>query len=219
MNFEQARWNMVEQQVRTWDVIDDTVLGRMLAVKREEFVPQAYRTLAFAETEIPLGHGATMLLPVMEGKILQVLQIKKTDTVLEVGTGSGYFAALLGALSKVVLSVEIVPELAREAREALARNGVGNVRVEEGDGIQGWAPYAPYDVIVVSGVVPTVPDALLTQLKPGGRLFAFTGDDLPLRGTLIRRSSDGNACETSYLFETDHVKPMVLSDYTEPFVF
>lgn len=176
MNFEQARFNMVEQQIRPWEVLDQDVLNLLMTVKREEFVPAAYRELAFTEVEIPIGCGQVMLKPVIEGKVLQALRLGKSDSVLEVGTGSGYFAALLAARTEWVRTIEIESELVKLASANLARNGVENVVVVQGDGIGGWAERAPYDVIVVSGGLPFVPQALLEQLKVGGRLFAFVGE-------------------------------------------
>ena len=151
MNFEKARFNMVEQQIRPWEVLDFDVLDLLMSVRREEFVPEAYKSLALSEAEIPLGHGASMLIPVIEGKILQAIQVKRSDKVLEVGAGSGYFAALLAARADWVRTVEIEPALVTMAHENLKRYGVENVIVEEGDAIRGWPSNAPYDLIVVSG--------------------------------------------------------------------
>ena len=137
MNFEKARFNMVEQQIRPWEVLDFDVLDLLLSVRREEFVPEAYKSLALSEAEIPLGHGASMLIPVIEGKILQALRVTKSDTVLEIGAGSGWFAALLAARAEWVRTMEIEPELVKLASANLARNGVENVVVVQGDGIAG----------------------------------------------------------------------------------
>lgn len=201
MNFEQARFNMVEQQVRPWDVLDTDVLDLMMAIKREEFVPARYRDLAFADTEIPLGAGQTMLKPVIEGRLMQALQLNKTDSVLEIGTGSGYLSALLAAGAEWVRSMEIVPELVSFAHANLARAGVSNVIVEEGDGMGGWPTRAPYDVIVLGGSVPVVPQALLQQLKVGGRMFAFVGTAPVQKARLITCIGEGQF-QTLDLFET-----------------
>ena len=157
MDFERARFNMVEQQVRPWEVLDQDVLESMMTVKREEFVPAKFRSLAFSEAEIPIGGGQIMLTPVIEGKMLQALQVRKTDSVLEIGAGSGYFAALLAARADWVRSIEIDPALAEVAAANLKAAGVENVIVEQGDGADGWAANAPYDVIVVSAGMPVLP--------------------------------------------------------------
>jgi len=206
MNFEQARFNMVEQQIRPWDVLDQDVLDLLMAVRREEFVPAAYKTLAFADIEIPIGCGQSMLKPVIEGKILQALQVKRSDTVLEVGTGSGYFAALLAACSDWVRTIDIEPELVKLAAENLARYGVENVIVEDGDAAAGWSCRAPYDVIVMSGGLPMLPPALLAQLKVGGRLFAFVGEAPVMKARLVTCVGEG-AYESEDIFET--VVPML----------
>lgn len=201
MNFEQARFNMVEQQIRPWEVLDQDVLDLLMNVKREEFVPAAYKNLAFSEIEIPIGQGQVMLKPVIEGKILQALQLKRSETVLEIGAGSGYFAALLGACSDWVRTIEIEPALVSLASDNLSRYGVENVLVEAGDGAQGWAERGPYDVIVVSGGMPMVPPAMLQQLKPGGRLFAFVGEAPIMKGRLITQVAEGRF-STEDVFET-----------------
>ena len=206
MNFEQARFNMVEQQIRPWEVLDQDVLNLLMTVKREEFVPAAYRELAFTEVEIPIGCGQVMLKPGIEGKVLQALRLGKSDSVLEVGTGSGYFAALLAARTEWVRTIEIEPELVKLASANLARNGVENDVVVQGDGIGGWAERAPYDVIVVSGGLPFVPQALLEQLKVGGRLFAFVGEAPVMKARLVTCEAEGRF-RTEDIFET--VVPML----------
>ena len=206
MNFEKARFNMVEQQIRPWEVLDQDVLDLLMTVKREEFVPAVYRDLAFTEVEIPIGCGQVMLKPVIEGKVLQALRLGKADSVLEIGTGSGYFAALLAARTEWVRTIELEPELVKLAGANLARNGVENVVVVQGDGIAGWAERAPYDVIVVSGGLPFVPQALLEQLKVGGRLFAFVGEAPVMKARLITCEAEGRF-RTEDIFET--VVPML----------
>jgi protein-L-isoaspartate(D-aspartate) O-methyltransferase len=201
MNLEQARFNMVEQQIRTWEVLDQDVLDLMLVVKREEFVPAAWRNLAFADAEIPLGHGATMLAPKIEAHALQALQLKRHEKVLEIGAGSGYMAALLAAHADHVWSVEIVPELAALARDNLARHGVSNVTVETGDGVRGLPAHAPYDAIMVSAALPAVPQELLAQLKVGGRLFAIVGAAPVMTAQVITRVSE-DGYRSVKLFET-----------------
>ncbi len=201
MNFEQARFNMVEQQVRTWEILDQDVLDLLFVVRREEFVPVARRQLAFADIEIPLGHGATMLAPKIEAHALQALQLKHNEKVLEVGTGSGYMAALLAAHAQHVWSIEIVPELAETARSNLRRQGITNVTVTTGDGFLGLPEHGPYDVICVSGALPSVPRELLAQLKIGGRLFAITGEAPIMEAQLVSRLTE-DAFRTINLFET-----------------
>ena len=201
MNIEQARFNMIEQQIRPWEVLDQQVLDLLFVVKREDFAPPAYRSLAFADLEIPLGNGQVMLAPKIEAKMLQELAIKKTDKVLEIGTGSGYMAALLAARAEHVISVESRPELAGFAKQNLARSGVTNVTVETGNGVNGWAQGGPYDAIVVSGSVPVLPDALLKQLRVGGRMTVVVGDAPVMEAQLITCTAEG-VYGTVNLFET-----------------
>ncbi|WP_153130058.1 protein-L-isoaspartate O-methyltransferase family protein [Dechloromonas hortensis] len=201
MNIEQARFNMIEQQIRPWEVLDPQVLDLLFVVKREDFVPAAYRNLAFADLEIPLGSGQVMLAPRIEARLLQELGIQKTDKVLEIGTGSGYMAALLAARAEHVVTVECRPELADFARQNLERAGVANVAVEVGDGANGWSQRGPYDVILVSGSVPTLPDALLKQLRVGGRLAVVVGEAPVMEAQLITCVADG-IYNTVNLFET-----------------
>ncbi|GAA5178939.1 protein-L-isoaspartate O-methyltransferase [Niveibacterium umoris] len=201
MDFEQARFNMVEQQIRPWDVLDMEVLDTLMAVKREYFVPEAYRKLAFSDVAIPLPGGASMLEPKIEAKVLQAVALKKTDKVLEIGTGSGHMAALLAARADWVRSIEIDPALASLAAANLARAGIENVIVEEGDGASGWAERGPYDVIVLSGGVKEVPQSILAQLKPNGRLLAFVGEAPVMSAVLTVATADGQY-RSEKLFET-----------------
>jgi len=209
MNIEKARFNMIEQQIRPWNVLDQDVLEMLVVVKREAFVPAAYRSLAFMDTEIPLGDGESMFTPKLEARIMQELAVKKHENVLEIGAGSGYMAALLAHKARHVTTVEINPVLAAMARENLADYGVSNVDVALGNGAQGWAnagTEAPYDAIVISGSLPILPDALLKQIKVGGRLFAIVGEAPAMAAQIIIRVSD-TAWNTIKVFETD-VKPL-----------
>jgi len=203
MNIEQARFNMVEQQIRTWEVLDPDILDLLYAVRREDFVPAAYRDLAFSDLQIPLGSDPCehMWAPKLEARVLQELAVRKTESVLEVGTGSGYFAALLAHRAHQVRSIEINPSLATLGRQNLARAGVENVSVEPGDGSRGWRVRAPYDVIVITSSLPIVPPELLSQLRPGGRLFAVVGDPPVMSARLIRCTGEGSHAEHD-LFET-----------------
>jgi protein-L-isoaspartate(D-aspartate) O-methyltransferase len=205
MNIEQARFNMIEQQIRTWDVLDHDVLELLTVVKREEFVPAAYRSLAFMDTEIPLPRGENMLQPRLEARLLQEAAVKRHENVLEIGAGSGYMAALLGAKARHVTTVEIAPELKAFAEKNLAANGISNVTVELGDGAQGWAGSglnaAPYDLIMISGSLPVLSDAFLKQIKVGGRIVAIIGTAPVMSAELVTRISDVGY-STVKLFET-----------------
>lgn len=216
MDFEQARFNMVEQQIRPWDVLDLDVLETLMATKREQFVPQAHQNLAFADISVPLPGGASMLEPKLEAKVLQAVAPKKTDKVLEIGAGSGYMAALLAARADWVRSIEIDPALASFAAANLARAGVENVIVEEGDGAAGWPERGPYDVIVVSAGISAIPRELLAQLKRGGRLFAFVGSAPVMSGRLVTCTGEGQY-RTEDLFET--LVPMLKTQTAAAFTF
>ncbi|MBL8470593.1 MAG: protein-L-isoaspartate O-methyltransferase [Rhodocyclaceae bacterium] len=217
MDFEKARFNMVAQQIRTWDVLDHGILDALSVVKREEFVPPAYRALAFAEVEIPLGEGASMLPPLVDARLLQAARVKKTDYVLDVGTGSGYSAALLGAMAEKVVSVEISPVLAEQARANLARAGVQNVTVEVGDAAHGWPQRGLYDVIYVGGALPQLPDDMIEQLKPGGRLIAVVGKRPAMTVMSVTCQTHG-VYHTEGLFETV-VAPLANAAAPKAFVF
>lgn len=205
MKTEQARFNMIEQQIRPWDVLDQDVLELLTVVRREEFVPAAYKSLAFADTEIPLPCGEYMFTPKLEARILQEVAVKKHENVLEIGTGSGYMAALLAYKARHVTTVEIEPELKTFARQNLSDYGVDNVNIVTGDGSQGWIGSghdgAPYDVIVISGGLPVLPDAFLQQIKVGGRILAIVGEAPAMTAELITRMSD-LTYSTVKLFET-----------------
>jgi len=200
VNLEEARRNMVECQIRTWEVLDQDILDLLYAVPREEFVPPAWRELAFADFEVPIGEGERMWTPKMEARVLQELALRRTDRVLEVGTGSGYLTALLAHRAAYVCSVELRPVLAAFGRANLARHGLHNVTLEVGDAARGWPARAPYDAIVLTGSTPLVPEELFDQLAPGGRLFAVVGRGLVMHATLFHAS--GGGVRSVQLFET-----------------
>ena len=201
MNMEQARTNMVEQQIRTWEVLDQEVLDLLYVVPREEFVPAAHRALAFSEIEIPIGEGERMWQPTLEARVLQELAIRKSDRVLEVGTGSGYLTALLAHRAAQVCSVELRPALAAFGRANLQRHGSDNVTLEIGDAARGWPGRAPYDAVVLTGSTPVLPQAFLEQLAPGGRLFAVVGEAPAMTARLVTCTAPG-AWRSVDLFET-----------------
>ena len=219
MMTETARFNMIQQQIRPWEVTDPEVLKLLAVVRREDFVPPSYRDLAFADMEIPLGKlpGQAMLSPKIEARMLQELGVRNTDTVLEVGAGSGFMAALLAAKAQFVFSIEIDPKLADLARSNLEQAGVANVLVRTGDAAQGWEANAPYDVIVLSGSTPALPETLLKQLKLGGRLVAVVGEAPAMHLQLVTRTGE-NDFKTTGLLETS-VAPLVNAAPQEKFVF
>jgi len=194
MDLEQARFNMIEQQIRPWEVLDGEVLALLSSVKREHFVPAGLQALAFVDMALPLREGGdrgqAMLAPRLEARMLQDLAVQKHEKVLEIGSGSGYMAALLGRRAAQVLTLEIEPELAAQARHNLATEGVFNVEVRQADGAKGAPADGPFDVIVLSGSVAEVPQTLLAQLKVGGRLAAIVGEEPMMRATLMTRNSD-----------------------------
>ena len=201
MDVELARFNMVEQQIRPWEVLDPEVLDLMMTVKRELFVPEAYRAVAFADVEVPLTNGSKMWPPRVEARLLQEIALKKSDRVLEIGTGSGFLAALIANKVTEVLSVEIDKVQAELAKKNLAAAGVRNVTVEVADGLKGFAAKAPFDVIVVTGGLPSVPAELLSQLKVGGRLAAIVGVAPLMQAQIITQTAEG-VFSTMALFET-----------------
>ena len=190
MNIEQARFNMIEQQIRPWNVLNDEVLHLLSVVKREDFVPLAHKALAFVDMEIPLGNGQTMLAPRLEARLLQDAAVRKHEKVLEIGAGSGYLTALLAHQAQRVIALEIDPEQVRTARTNLQKAGVHNAEVRQFDGAVGVAAEAPFDLIVLGGSVAEVPQNLLAQVKVGGRLLAVVGEDPVMCATLITRLSE-----------------------------
>jgi len=201
MNTEQARFNMIEQQIRPWNVLDDGVLRLLAMVRREDFVPPAHGALAFVDTEVPLADGEFMLAPKVEARLLQELKLGRHEKVLEVGTGSGFMAALLAHKSQQVHTMEQRPDLAELARQNLKRAAVFNVQVHEGDGVQGLPSEAPFDAIALSGSVAEVPPALLQQLKVGGRLVGIVGQVPVMRAELVTRTGEASF-DRKVLFDT-----------------
>lgn len=216
MDYEQARFNMVEQQVRTWDVLDQDILDLLFTVKREDFVPPAYRTLAFADLELPLPNGQRMWSPKIEARVLQALKLKQRESVLEIGTGSGYFTALLGRRAGLITSIEIDPGMASTATARLARMGMSNIRCEVGDGARGCGN-EQFDAIVLTGSTPLLPENFFRQLKPGGRVFAIVGDAPAMTARLVDWTAPGVRVTTD-LFETV-VAPLFNAATPERFQF
>ena len=210
MNIEQARFNMIEQQIRPWDVLDAHVLQLLAVIKREDFVPLAHKALAFVDMEIPLGSialGQSMLSPKVEARMLQDLQIHKHETVLEIGTGSGFMTALLAHRAQFVTTLEIDPTLATSAGQTLENNDVYNAKVIHADGSRDLGSFDTFNVIVLSGSVAQIPSSMLNMLKIGGRCMAIVGDEPVMRATLVQRVSD-TAFETKQSWDT--VAPRLL---------
>jgi len=219
MNFERARYNMIEQQVRPWSVLDYDVLDVLGRLPRERFVPPAYRRLAYSDTRIPLGHGQTMMPPVVEGRLLQALELHSDDHVLEIGTGSGYLTACLASLTESVDSVDIHEDFVTSARERLNELGCGNVGLATGDASAGWDGGRQYDAIAITGAVPEVPDACRRALAPGGRLFAIIGDaDQPIMEAVQVMRVGTDDWSTESLFET-WIAPLVNAQRPRRFEF
>ncbi|MGD2113376.1 MAG: protein-L-isoaspartate O-methyltransferase [Gammaproteobacteria bacterium] len=217
VEIEQARLNMIVQQIRPWEVLDARVLEAMSHVPREAFVPERYRALAFADTNIPLGHDQVMMKPVVEGRLLQALDIRPEDNVLEIGTGSGYLTACLARLGRHVTSMEILPELAAEAAARLAGSSIDNITLLTGDALSDIAPDNHYDVIAVTGSLPVLDQQFYRNLDEGGRLFVITGQLPIMEARLITRISANNWASES-LFETC-IPPLVNAPAPETFSF
>jgi len=216
-NVEQARFNMIEQQIRPCEVLDGRVLELLKQVRREQFVPKELKGLAFADMEIPLGFGAYMWQPKLEARTVQELHLTRNDQVLEVGTGSGYLTALLSALAGHVTSVEIVPQLSATARQNLAGIQRDNITLEIGDASHGWVNSENYDVIVLTGSTPVLPEEFQKSLKIGGRLFAIVGDAPVMEAKLITRVSP-DTYHTVNIMETC-VAPLQNAQQPKRFVF
>jgi protein-L-isoaspartate(D-aspartate) O-methyltransferase len=217
LDMEQARFNMIEQQIRPCEVLEGRILELLKHVRREHFVPEARRELAFMDMEIPLGYGASMWQPKLEARTVQELHLSRSDKVLEVGSGSGYLTALLSVLAGHVTSVEIVPELSAMARQHLYAYHRDNITLEVGDAALGWNGGASYDVIVLTGSTPVLPTAFQNSLKVGGRLFAIVGDAPVMEARLITRVAP-DAYETVNIMETC-VAPLQNALQPERFVF
>ena len=202
MNFEQARFNMVEQQVRTWEVLDEQVLELLETTHREDFVPVQYRKMAFADMAIPLDHDQNMMKPVVEGRLLQALELKPDETVLEIGTGSGFITACLAKLAKQVVSVDIHERFSKGAEVKLKENDLHNVEFETGDVMSGWQPEQAHDVLVVTGSVEDIPDHFRGWVNPRGRMFVVSGEAPAMEAKLLTKLNATEWREES-LFETD----------------
>ena len=221
MDFEKTRFLMVEQQIRTWEVLDQSVLDLLFAVKREDFVPPAYRSLAFVDMEIPLGHGQGMMAPKLEARIVQEVSPRVTDEVLEIGTGSGYLAALLAKRAARVTSLEYFEDLSRAAAARLAQASIPNVQLKTGDAAKDLAGLigsgARFDVIVLSASVPVLPPALLNHLNIGGRLFAVVGDIPAMKATVFTKT-DEVSFMSNEIFETV-LTPLINATQPSRFAF
>jgi len=201
MDYEQARFNMVEQQIRPWEVLDPKVLDLLHKAKREDYVPQIYRSLAFVDMEIPLGAGELMWAPKIEARALQALQLQGHERVLEVGTGSGYFTALMAHQANVVVSVELRTDLKEDADRKFKAHGLTNIQCRLGDAALDWAKDGNFDAIVLTGSTPVLPEAYLKRLSPGGRLFAIVGEGDAMAATLVTCLAPATF-RTDRLFET-----------------
>jgi protein-L-isoaspartate(D-aspartate) O-methyltransferase len=217
MDIEQARYNMVEQQIRPWDVLNQNVLDLLFKVRREDFVPEAHRALAFVDMEIPIGHGQTMWTPKLEARVVQEVAIRPTDRVLEIGTGSGYLTALLAMEAAEVVSVDIQPEFSAAAAHKLRAHGFNNVVLHTADAARDWPDAAGFDVIVLTGSTPLLSDAFRNRLRVGGRLFAITGEAPVMQAQLVTCTAPG-AFRSVTLFETV-VAPLLNAPRPAAFVF
>ena len=221
MDFEKARFNMVEQQVRPWDVLSTDVLAVLSETPREAFAPEKYKNIAYTDTRIPVSHfedhTCSMAHPILDGRIMQEMMITEDDLVLEIGTGTGYLTACMAKLARHVDSVDINPELTEIAEKNLAEQGINNINLSTGDGAKSWDQKAYYDVIVLSGSLPEIPDSYKEQLTIGGRLFVVTGDAPAMTAYRVTRTAK-DSWDTEALFETC-IDPLFHSKKTEKFVF
>ncbi len=217
MNYELARMNMIEQQISTWEVLDQDVLSLLNELHREDFVPESFRQLALADVNIPLPHGEVAMTPKMEARILQSLAVRDNDKVLEIGTGCGYFTALLARTGGLVHSIDIHEDFTRTAEEKLSRHGIDNVRLATGDALRGWPGESPYDVIAVTGSVPAWMPEYQEQLAVGGRLFVIVGESPIMDACLVTRVGE-DEWSREYLFETE-IPPLVGAARSSSFEF
>jgi len=213
---EQARFNMIEQQIRPWDVLDQRVLDTMKMIPREDFVPESYRSLAFADTNIPLGHNQVMMAPNVEGRLLQALAIQPEDTILEIGTGSGYLTACLARLGRHVTSIDIEPEFTAQAQARLAAQGISNVTLETADAAGGMERGKSFDVIAVTGSLPVLQQQFHDNLNTGGRLFVICGQ-LPIMEALLITRVDASSWTRESLFETT-IPPLLHAEVAQSFI-
>ena len=202
MNFDQARFNMVEQQIRPWEVLDERVLELLEKTHREDFVPVRYRKMAFSDIAIPLDHDQCMMKPVVEGRLLQALEVKPDETVLEIGSGSGFITACLAQLAKHVVSVDVYEQFTNEVAAKLKDKDIHNVELETGNAMTGWQPEQAHDVLVVSGSVASIPDHFRGWVNPGGRIFIVCGDEPAMEAMLLTKLNATDWREES-LFETN----------------
>ena len=216
-SLEQARFNMVQQQIRPWEVLDQRVLDLINQIPRDQFVPEAYRGLAYADIEVPIGHGQQMMFPRVEARLLQSLDVKPNDKILEIGSGSGYLTACLANLGGQVTSLDIHEDFTGAVRARLDAQGIGNVELRTADGLAGEIAGGPFDVIAVTGSLPEVPDALKQQLTIGGRLFAVTGEAPAMEASLITRVDEHNWARES-LLETC-IPPLLNAGKPQDFIF
>jgi len=217
MNFEQARFNMVEQQVRPWEVLDERVLELLETTHREDFVPVRYRKMAFADLAIPLDKQQCMMKPVVEGRLLQALELRPDETVLEIGTGSGFVTACLAQLAKNVVSVDIHGQFSEDAAGKLEEKNIHNVELETGDVMTGWQPEQAHDVLVVTGSVPEIPEHFRGWVNPRGRMFVVSGEAPAMEAKLLTKLNATDWREES-LFETD-LPRLVHADQAVEFEF
>lgn len=207
MNIEQARHNMIEQQIRTWEVLDQRVLDLIARIPREDFVPEQYHNVAFTDVEIPLGNDQLMMVPRVEARMLQALNIQGDEKILEIGTGSGYVTALLASQGKEVFSVDIHPDFCESASQRLAAHNINNVTLESGDAAEGWEKHGKYDAIAITGSVPVLAESFKQSLNNGGRLFVVVGNSPVMEALLITRIAENDWREEP-LFETD-LQPLI----------